>query len=92
MAIKEEVSVGIRPKDLTRENMKLFVYAKPNTMDGYLQNGDCHRFTDDVALCYANSVEEAVEIFSKLYDRTLIEGNVNEAWFNSYDICICTDF
>ena len=71
--------------------MKLFVYAKSNTMDGYLQVGDCHSFTDDVALCYANSLDEAVEIFCKLYDRKLIEGNVQEAWFNSYGICICTD-
>ena len=28
---------------------KLYCYSKPNTMDGYLQNGDCHRYTDDVA-------------------------------------------
>ena len=72
--------------------MKLFVYAKPNTMDGYLQNGDCHCYTDDVALCYANSLEEAVEVFCRLYDRELIEGNVTEAVFNSRGICICTDF
>jgi len=71
--------------------MKLYVYAKPNTMDGYLQNGG-HNFTDDVALCYANSLEEAIETFCKLYDRKLIEENVKEAWFNRYGICICTDF
>ena len=75
-----------------KRNMKLFVYAKPNTMDGYLQNDDCHNFTDDVALCYANSLKEAVETFCKLYDRELIAGNVGEARFNSYGICICTDF
>ena len=74
------------------KNMKLFIYANPNTMDGYLQNGDCHKFTDDVALCYANSLEDAVEKFSKLYDRAAVEGNVKEACFNSYGICICTDF
>lgn len=67
--------------------MKLFVYAKANTMDG-----DCHNFTDDVALCYANSLAEAVEIFSKLYDRKQIEGHIQEASFNSYGICICTDY
>ena len=72
--------------------MKLFVYAKANTMDGYLQNGDCHRFTDDVAWCYANSSEEAVEIFSRLYNRELVKGNVEEAQFNSSGICICTDY
>ena len=72
--------------------MKLFVYAKPNTMDGYLQNGDCHKFTDDVALCYANTLEEAVEIFSKLYYRKSLKGNVKEVSFNSYGICVCTDY
>jgi hypothetical protein len=75
-----------------KRNMKLFVYAKLNTMDGYLQNDDCHNFTDDVALCYANSLKEAVETFCKLYDRKLVEGNVEEARFNSYGICVCTDF
>ena len=72
--------------------MKLYVYAKPNTMDGYLQNDDCHRFTDDVALCYANSLEEAIELFSQLYDRNLINGHVKEASFNNYGVCICTDY
>lgn len=72
--------------------MKLFVYARPNTMDGYLQNDDCHNFTDDVALCYANSLEEAVGIFSRLYDKELVKDHVEEAWFNNYGICICTDF
>lgn len=72
--------------------MKLFVYAKANTMDGYLQNGDCHRFTDDVALCYANSLEEAIDIFGKVYDKDQIRGNVSEARFNNYGVCICTDY
>ena len=72
--------------------MKLFVYAKANTMDGYLKEDGTHNFTDDVALCYAGSVEEAVEIFSKLYDKEALAGNVEEAWFNTYGICICTDY
>ena len=72
--------------------MKLYVYAKPNTMDGYLQNGDCHRFTDDVALCYAHSIAEATSIFCELYERALVEGNVKEVKFNAHGICICTDF
>ena len=72
--------------------MKLFVYAKPNTMDGYLQNGDCHRYTDDVALCYANSLDEAIETFSKIYYKESLEGNVKEAEFNVYGICVCTDY
>jgi hypothetical protein len=72
--------------------MKLFVYAKPNTMDGYSQNDDCHRFTDDVALCYADSPEEAVDIFCRLYSREFVKGHVEEVRFNSYGICICTDY
>ena len=42
--------------------MKLYISAKPNTVDGYLQNGDFHHFTDDGVFCYANSLEEAVVI------------------------------
>ena len=72
--------------------MKLFVYAKANTMGSTLQNGDCHRFTDDVALCYADSLEETVDVFSKLYDKESIKDHVEEARFNSYGICICTDY
>lgn len=71
--------------------MNLYVYAKPNTMEGYLQNGDCHRFTDDAALCYANSLEEAVVIFYISYSRELVVGNVKETHFNNSSICICTD-
>ncbi len=72
--------------------MKLYVYAKSNTMDGFMRNDESHQFTDDVALCYANSLDEAVEIFSKLYDKTQIMDNVQEASFNNYGICICTDY
>lgn len=72
--------------------MKLYVYAKPNTMDGYLQNGECHNFTDDVALCYANSLADAVKIFEKLYSTEALVNNVQEARFNDYGICICTDY
>ncbi len=72
------------------EQPALYVYAMPNTMEGYLQNGEGHRFTDDVAVCYAGSLEEAVDIFSKLYGK--VQGNVREASFNNYGVCICTDY
>ena len=52
----------------TNKSKILYCYSKPNTMDGYLQNGDCHRYTDDVALCYADNIEQAIDIFSRLYD------------------------
>ena len=70
----------------------LYCYSKPNTMDGYLQNGDCHRYTDDVALCYADNIEQAIDIFSRLYDKSLLENNVREVEFNNYGIFIATDY
>jgi hypothetical protein len=72
--------------------LKVYIYSKPNTMDGYLQNGDCHRYTDDVALCYATSVEDATEQFCKLYSKEYVVGNVKEMKMNKYGICICTDY
>lgn len=83
--------------DLLKEEMenskKLFCYSKPNTMDGYLQNGDCHRYTDDVALCYAKDVEEAHRIFSQLYDEKLLNGNIKEVRFSKLDgIFVATDY
>lgn len=71
---------------------KLYCYSKPNTMDGYLQNDDCHRYTDDVALCYAENIEQATEIFSRLYDKSLLENNVREVKFNNYGVFIATDY
>ena len=71
---------------------KLYCYSKPNTMDGYLQNDDCHRYTDDVALCYAENIEQATKIFSRLYDKSLLENNIRKVEFNSSGIFIATDF
>ena len=64
--------------DEVNKSKKLYCYSKPNTMDGYLQNSDCHRYTDDVALCYADNIEQAIDIFSRLYDKSLLENNVKE--------------
>ena len=76
----------------TNKSKILYCYSKPNTMDGYLQNGDCHRYTDDVALCYADNIEQAIDIFSRLYDKSLLENNVREVEFNNYGIFIATDY
>ena len=76
----------------TNKSKILYCYSKPNTMDGYLQNGDCHRYTDDVALCYADNIEQAIDIFSRLYDKSLLENNVKEVEFNNYGIFIATDY
>lgn len=77
---------------------KLYVYSNPNQMDGYkLVSGASiddvgHSYTDDVALCYARSLNEAISIFSKLYAPEALEGHVRKAEFNSFRVCICTDY
>ena len=76
----------------TNKSKILYCYSKPNTMDGYLQNDDCHKYTDDVALCYAENIEQATEIFSRLYDKSLLENNIRKVEFNSSGIFIATDF
>lgn len=76
----------------TNKSKILYCYSKPNTMDGYLQNDDCHKYTDDVALCYADNIEQAIDIFSKLYDKSLLENNVREVKFNNYGVFIATDY
>ena len=78
--------------DEVNKSKILYCYSKPNTMEGYLQNGDCHRYTDDVALCYADNIEQAIDIFSRLYDKSLLENNVREVEFNNYGIFIATDY
>lgn len=65
--------------------MTLFVYAKPNVMTD-------HNFTDDVAICYANNIDEAVDKFNSMYDIELLKDNVKEANFNNYGICVCTSY
>ena len=69
---------------------KLFCYSRPNVMDGYLQNNDCH--TDDVALCCAENISEAYKIFGQLYDNSLLENCIHEVKFNQYGIYIATDY
>lgn len=64
---------------------KLFVYAQPNTMEG-------HNFSDDVAICYANNKEEAVEIFKRGYSYPNLEEYVREPYFNSDKFAVLTDY
>ena len=59
-------------KEEVNKSKRLFCYSKPNVMDGYLQNGDCHNYTDDVALCYAEDINEANKVFEQLYDKELL--------------------
>ena len=69
----------------TYKPSKLYCYSKPNVMEG-------HKYSDDVAICYANSIEESIHIFSKLYDFSLLTGNVKEVKFNDFGIYIATDY
>ena len=59
--------------------MKLYVY-------NYMTN-----FADDldIALTYANSLEEAKEKFAKLYNDT---DNISEVQFNEDGVAILTDY
>lgn len=65
--------------------MKLWCYAKANVMVE-------HRFTDDVAICEANTLEDAYIKFSKMYSEKLLRGNITEVKFNSDGIFIATDY
>ena len=51
-----------------------------------------HKYSDDVAICYANSIEDSMHIFSKLYNFSLLIGNVKEVKFNDLGIFIATDY
>lgn len=70
---------------------KLFVYAKANVMIG-------HKFSDDVAICKANNLEDAMNQFLKYYTIDTLKNNVYELYkFNSRkkdddSVCILTDY
>lgn len=72
-------------KEELDKSKKLFCYSKPNVMEG-------HNYTDDVALCYAEDINEASKIFEQLYSKELLKGNVEEVSFNSLGIFIATDY
>jgi len=66
-------------------NKKIFVYAKANTMKG-------HRFTDDVAICLAKDIYEALDKFKRLYLKASID-DISECKFNEDgDVIILTDY
>ena len=64
--------------------MKLYVYRKPNSMIK-------HTYTDDVAIAYANSLEEAREKFEKLYNISSND-DIHEVEFNKSGVAILTDY
>lgn len=85
----------MRTKNRRRRNRQTayYVFARANQMVD-------HRFTDDVALCKAQSVTEAIKEFSKLYKdvkpeevHKLATGpNVNKPGSRYYNLWILTDY
>lgn len=69
----------------TYKPQKLYCYSKPNVMKG-------HKYSDDVAICYADSLKDAMSKFNRLYDLSLLVGNVKEVRFNDFGIYIATDY
>lgn len=65
------------------ETLKLFFYRKANAMVG-------HKYTDDVALTYALTQEEAFNKFKRFYTLTIDE--VEEVSFNFGGIAVLTDY
>lgn len=63
----------------------LWCYSKANTMEG-------HSFSDDVAICEAEDLSEALSIFKQMYDLTLLRNNVRRVEFNDYGIFVATDY
>ena len=65
--------------------MKIWCYAKANTMSD-------HCFNDDVALCVAETKTEAIEKFLNMYSIESLAGNIKEVHFNSYGVYVATDY
>ena len=65
--------------------MKLWCYSKANIMKN-------HNFSDDVAICEADTIEEAIGKFQKMYsDENLIE-NIKEVEYNCFGVFVATDY
>ena len=53
--------------------------------------GEGHRYTDDVAICKAKSLDEAIAKFSALYSNAN-KNTVKECITNSSGVCNSTDY
>lgn len=53
--------------------------------------GEGHNFTDDVAICKAKTLDEAIAKFSNLYSNAN-KNTVTECCFNGFGVCILTDY
>ena len=64
--------------------LRLYAYTLPNAMDE-------HEYTDDVALCWAQSRKEAVKKFKPFYGHAS-KKTVHEVDFNRLGVAILTDY
>ena len=78
--ISEALEMAIK----SLEQPKLFVYRKPGVMVG-------HNFTDDVAITYAATKEEAIEKFKEFYSD-VNNKSISEPYFNYDGVAILTDY
>lgn len=78
--ISEALEMAIK----SLEQPKLFVYRKPGVMVG-------HNFTDDVAITYTATKEEAIEKFKEFYSDVNSK-DVSEPYFNYGGVAILTDY
>ena len=62
----------------------IYYFARPNQMTG-------HRFTDDVAVCFALSKEKAREKFSRYYNNVK-RTEVKRVDLFTFGICVLTDY
>lgn len=69
----------------TYKPQKIYCYSKHNVMEG-------HKYSDDVAICCADSLEDAMSKFLRCYDLSLLVNNVKEVKFNDFGIFIATDY
>lgn len=72
-------------KNEVTKTKKLYCYTNAGRMEG-------HKYSDDVAICEADSIKEATKIFGKMYDYELLKGNVKEVNFNKWGIFVATDY
>lgn len=63
--------------------LRLFQYKNV-----YYDDNDCEAY--DIAVCYAEDKQEAIEKFSKLYKNTTYK-TVREVEFNKYDVAILSE-
>ena len=78
--ISEALEMAIK----SLEQPRLFVYKKLGVMVG-------HNYTDDVAITYAKTKEEAMEKFKEFYSDVNSK-NLSEPYFNYGGVAILTDY